>query len=316
MPERTPHLIFPGGDRMPAIGLGSCHPTRVDGAAVVRTALALGYRHLDCASFYGNEGEIGTAIRQSIAAGVVRRDQLWITSKLWNDCHAPQHVRPALERSLRNLQVDHLDLYLIHWPAAHRPGVTLPSGPQDLIPLEEIPLAATWGAMEALVEAGLVRRIGVSNVTAPKLAALLEHARLPPALNQVERHPYLQQRELLQFCRDRGVLVTAYAPLGSPAPGQGLASLLQDPAVTSIAAAHGVSAARVLLAWGLAWGTAVIPKSVHRERLADNLAAADLSLSAEEMGQLAALDRGERLFDGGFLQFPGGPYSASSLWEA
>ncbi len=316
MPERTPQLVLPGGARMPAIGLGSCHPTAADVTAVVRTALALGYRHIDCASLYGNQQEIGTAIRRSIAAGVLRRDQLWITSKLWNDCHDPRHVRPALERTLRDLQVDHLDLYLIHWPAVHRPGVTLPSGPQDLIPLEAMPLADTWGAMEALVEAGLVRQIGVSNLTAPKLAALLAHARLPPALNQVERHPYLQQWELLQFCRDRGVQVTAYAPLGSPAPGDGTDSLLQDPVLTSIAEAHGVSAARVLLAWGLACGTAVIPKSVHPERLADNLAAADLTLSAVDMEQLAALERGQRLFDGGFLQFPGGPYSARSLWEA
>ncbi len=307
-------LVFANGDRMPSLGLGTWKAGAGEVGAAVTTALELGYRHLDCASIYGNEAEIGASLAAAFATGRVQRDQLWITSKLWNDCHAPQEVRPALERSLANLGLASLDLYLIHWPVAHRHGLLMPQQASDQLSLDERPIAETWTAMEDLVRAGLVRHIGVSNFSPVKLAALLADADLAPEVNQVERHPYLQQPELLAFCQAHAIQLTAYAPLGSPAAGT-RSPLLSDPVISAIAAAHGASAAQVVLAWGIACGTAVIPKSVHPERLAANLAAADLVLSASELAQIAALDRGERFISGRFWALPGGPYTASNLWD-
>jgi len=283
-------------------------------AGAVTAALELGYRHFDCASIYGNEAEIGESLKQAFAAGRLQRDQLWITSKLWNDCHAPEDVRPALERTLADLGLATLDLYLIHWPVAHRHGVMMPQQASDQLSLEQRPIAATWRAMEALVRAGLVRHIGVSNFSQAKLATLLAGAELAPEVNQVERHPYLQQPELLAFCQANAIQLTAYAPLGSP-PAGASSPLLGDPVISAIAVAHGSSAAQVLLAWGIACGTAVIPKSVHPQRLAANLAAAQLSLSATELAEITALDRGERFIGGGFWDLPGGTYNLANLWD-
>ena len=208
-----------------ALGLGTWKSSPGEVGGAVRTALELGYRHIDCASIYGNEAEIGQALAGAFRDGVVQRDQLWITSKLWNDCHAPEDVRPALLRSLSDLQLEQLDLYLIHWPVVHRHGVVMPEQAADQIPLEQLPLSQTWGAMEALVEEGLVRQIGVSNCSAAKIAALLPQARHRPMVNQVERHPWLQQNALLQLCQREGIGLTAYSPLGSPS-GAGQAPLL------------------------------------------------------------------------------------------
>jgi alcohol dehydrogenase (NADP+) len=309
-----PELTLQGSSTMPALGLGTWKAAPGEVGQAVRTALELGYRHIDCASIYGNEAEIGAALADALAEGVVKREALWVTSKLWNDCHAREQVRPALERTLTALQLDHLDLYLIHWPVVHRHGVLLPSDANDQIPLEHLPLHTTWTAMEALVDGGLVRHIGVSNCSAAKLAALLSHCRIRPAMNQVERHPWLQQPDLLAFCQSHGIALTAYSPLGSSAAG-GPTPLLSDPVITSIAAAHGASPAQVLLAWGLACGTAVIPKSVHRDRLAANLAATRLQLTPAEIDRINGLDRHHRFVDGSFWELPGGPYSRPHLWD-
>jgi len=307
-------LGFANGDSMPSLGLGTWKAASGEVAGAVTAALELGYRHFDCASIYGNEAEIGESLKQAFAAGGLQRDQLWITSKLWNDCHAPEDVRPALERTLADLGLATLDLYLIHWPVAHRHGVMMPQQASDQLSLEQRPIAATWRAMEALVRAGLVRHIGVSNFSQAKLATLLAGAELAPEVNQVERHPYLQQGDLLAFCQSNAIQLTAYAPLGSPPAGPS-SPLLGDPVINAIAAVHGSSAAQVLLAWGIACGTAVIPKSVHPQRLAANLAAAQLSLSASELAQVAALDRGERFIGGGFWDLPGGTYNLANLWD-
>ena len=308
------HLVFANGDPMASLGLGTWKAGAGEVGGAVTAALQLGYRHLDCASIYGNEAEIGASLAKVLAAGDLQRDQLWITSKLWNDCHAPEDVRPALERSLADLGLAYLDLYLIHWPVAHRHGVMMPKKAPDQLSLEQRPIAATWRAMEELVRAGLVRHIGLSNFSQAKLAALLAGADLAPEVNQVERHPYLQQPELLAFCQAHAIQLTAYAPLGSPAAGT-TSPLLSDPVISAIAAAHNASSAQVLLAWGIACGTAVIPKSVHPQRLAANLAAAQLSLSASELAQIAALDRGERFIGGRFWELPGGTYTVANLWD-
>jgi alcohol dehydrogenase (NADP+) len=280
----------------------------------VRDALELGYRHIDCASIYGNEAEIGAALQQAFRAGVVNREAIWVTSKLWNDCHEPEQVRPALLLSLQSLGLEQLDLYLIHWPVAHRHGVLMAEQATDQIPLEQLPLHDTWAAMEALVDEGLVRQIGVSNCSAAKIAAFLPHARHRPMVNQVERHPWLQQNALLQYCQLEQIRLTAYSPLGSPS-GDGEAPLLEDPVITGIAAELKASSAQVLLAWGLATGTAVIPKSVRRDRLASNLAASQLELSSTDLERIAALDRHHRFVDGSFWELPDGPYRRATLWD-
>jgi len=315
-PPRFPMqlLRFRNGDTMPALGLGTWQapPGEVGGA--VRAALELGYRHIDCAAIYGNEAEVGAALGQAFADGLVRREELWITSKLWNDAHAPADVAPALRRTLADLGLTYLDLYLIHWPVASPPGVGMPSSGADLFDLAERPLASTWAALEEQQQAGLCRHIGVSNFSRAKLEALVATAKVAPEMNQVERHPLLQQAELLACCRRHEVLVTGYSPLGACGP-DGRAQLLEEPALVALAQERGISVAQLLLAWGLACGTSVIPKSVRRERLAHNLAAADLTLDAPTMDQIAALDRGHRFVDGSFWFVPGSPYTLANLWD-
>ena len=307
-------LALANGDVVPALGLGTWRAEPSAVAQAVRQALELGYRHIDAAAIYGNEAEIGAALEEAFADGVVRREDLWITSKLWSDCHAPEDVRPALERTLADLRLSHLDLYLMHWPVVLRAGVTFPEKGEDLVALEQLPLAPTWAAMEDLQRAGLCRHIGVSNFSQAKLQGLLDGARMAPAMNQVERHPYLQQPQLLAYCRSQGITLTAYSPLGAgrtdrPSP------VLADPLITSLAAELGASPAQVLLAWGLACGTVVNPKALRPEHLAANLAAQDLELSPEAMARLAALDRRERFVDGSFWFMPGSPYTEANLWD-
>jgi len=313
MPRPMPALPFANGDAMPALGLGTWRLPPELTAATVRTALELGYRHLDAAAIYGNEPQIGEALRQAFADGLVEREQLWITGKLWNDCHEPHEVRPALERSLAQLGLEQLDLYLMHWPVAQRRGVAMATTPADLLSLEQVPLASTWAAMEELVAAGLTRHIGVSNFSLAKLIDLATTAAIQPAMLQVERHPLLQQNDLLAYCQGAGIHLTAYAPLGASGE-QRPPLLLHHPEVVAIAAERQLSPAQVLLAWGIGCGTAVIPKSVHPERLAENLAAAALHLDGEAMARLAALDEGRRLIEGRFVCLEGGPYTLESLW--
>jgi alcohol dehydrogenase (NADP+) len=307
-------LPFANGDATPALGLGTWRLPPELTAATVRTALELGYRHLDAAAIYGNEPQIGEALRQAFADGLVRREELWITGKLWNDCHEPHEVRPALERSLADLGLEHLDLYLMHWPLAQRRGVAMASSPEEQLSLEQVPLAATWAAMEELVDQGLTRHIGVSNFSGAKLKALAAGARIRPEVLQIERHPLLQQNALLAWCRENGVVVTGYGPLGSSGANRP-PLVLQHPQVVALAGQRGLTPAQLLLAWGIGCGTAVIPKSMQPARLAENLAAAGETLHRELMARLTALDEGRRLIDGSFWCLEGGSYTLESLWD-
>lgn len=304
----------------PALGLGTwkAAPGAVQDA--VKDALAIGYRHIDCAPIYQNEPEVGGAIAEVIATGRVSRGDLWITSKLWNDAHAPDRVRAALKKTLADLRVDYLDLYLIHWPVAFKPGVLFPRSGADYVPLEDMPIIDTWRAMEECVAEGLTRHIGVCNFSVAKLDALCRQATIPPAMNQIELHPYLQQEPMLAFCRDKGILVTAYSPLGSGDRPAALKkkdepTLLDHPVIQRVAAKHRATPAQVLLAWGLGRRTVVIPKSVHPERLLQNLAAVNLVLDAEDMADITALDLGYRFVDGSFFTGGGSPYSLAQLWD-
>jgi alcohol dehydrogenase (NADP+) len=311
---------FANGDRMPLLGLGTWKAAPGEVGAAVREAIRLGYRHIDCASVYANEPEVGAAIGAAIEAGEVRREELWITSKLWCNAHGRTNVEPALRRSLADLQLEWLDLYLVHWPVPIRPGVAFPASGDDLLPPAAVPLADTWTGMEAVLELGLTRHIGVSNFSSHKLNELLAHCRRRPEVNQVERHPLLQQPQLLADCAAAGVHITAYSPLGSgdrPAALKGSDEpvLLENPVIGAIAAEHGCSPAQVLITWQLQGGLSTIPKSVSPERLRQNLAAADLQLTPAELERIAGLDQHRRLVDGSFWLLEGGPWTLQRLWD-
>lgn len=307
------------GTKMPALGLGTWKSEPEAVYRAVRSALDVGYRHIDCAAIYQNEEEVGRALSDAFQDGDLKREDVWITSKLWNDAHAPEQVRPALETSLRKLHVEYLDLYLIHWPVALKPGTMLPRGPQDFIPLSEIPLEATWEAMSGVSERGLARQVGVSNFSERMIVRVRDATGVTPAVNQIELHPYLQQNARVAACKELGVAITAYSPLGSPDSAAMMGRkdevlLTQHPAIVGIAEAHGAKPAQVLIAWALARGTSVIPKSVNPARIAENWASRELALTSEDMRAIAELDEHERMVDGRFW-FMGETYSAATLWD-
>lgn len=299
---------------MPALGLGTWQAPRGEVGQAVREAIRCGYRHIDCAAIYGNEMEIGEALHATFEAGEVRREELWITSKLWNTRHGHANVRPALEKTLADLQLGYLDLYLIHWPVVQDGSTQPPS----FVPLEQQPIADTWLGMEDCLEAGLTRHIGVSNFSIKKLAKLLETTRHHPEMNQVEMHPLLAQNELVAFCGAEKIHVTAYTPLGRPAAADRPANapeLLNNPVVTAIAEQRNCTPAQVVLAWAMERGTSPIPKSVTPKRIQENLASQNVALTTADMTALNGLDRHFRYVDGTFWVVPGGPYTLENLWD-
>jgi alcohol dehydrogenase (NADP+) len=304
---------------MPALGLGTWKSEPDEVYTAVRAAIEVGYRHIDCAAIYQNEEEIGRALTDAFQAGDAKREDMWITSKLWNDSHTPEHVRPALETSLKKLQLDYLDLYLIHWPVALRHGIELPRGPEDFLPLSEVPLESTWEAMLNVSEQGLARQVGVSNFSKRMIEQVSVATGHTPAVNQVELHPYLQQDALIAACKALGVAVTAYSPLGSPDSAAMMGRhddvlLTQHPTIVEIADAHQATPGQVLIAWAIARGTSVIPKSVNPGRIAENWGARELALTLADMTAIAALDRHQRMVDGSFW-FVGETYSPQTLWD-
>lgn len=309
-------LIFQNNDAMPALGLGTWQAPKGEVGEAVREAIRCGYRHIDCAAIYGNEKEIGEALQAAFEAGDVRREELWITSKLWNNRHGQQNVRPAIENTLADLQLDYLDLYLIHWPVPMK--YLVPHVPNQFLTLAEQPIAGTWLGMEEVLDAGLTRHIGVSNFSIKKLRKLLETARHRPEMNQVEMHPLLAQNELVAFCEAEKIHLTAYTPLGRPASADRPANapeLLESPVVTGIAEQHQCSPAQVVLAWAMERGISPIPKSTNARRLAENLASQNVALTADDMAALNGLDRHYRYVDGTLWVVPGGPYTLENLWD-
>lgn len=312
-------LKFKNNDEMPALGLGTWKSNPGEVKNAVKMAIKAGYRHIDCAFIYGNEAEIGQALSECFSEGLVTREELWITSKLWNDAHAKADVIPALKTSLSNLQLDYLDLYLIHWPIALKKGTFRPQSSDDQVSLEDCPISETWGAMEEANRQGLAKHIGVSNFGKKSLEKLLPAATIKPEMNQVEIHPYMQQEDLIAFCKTKDIHITAYAPLGSMDRPEGLKAsdepvLLEDPVIVELAKAKNASPAQVLISWALHRSTAVIPKSANPERIKQNLDSAQLSLTQSEMNAISALEKNRRYVNGDFWVMEGGPYTLENIW--
>lgn len=302
-----------GNAAMPAVGLGIWKIDREDTARSVLDAIELGYRHIDSAADYGNEEEAGEGIRAAIAAGHCTRDDLWVTSKLWNTFHRREHVRPACERTLRDLGLDYLDLYLVHFPISLRyvpfderypPEWTTEVDGVSGMHVDPVPLAETWAAMEELVEAGLVKQIGVCNYSSGLLIDLMAYSKIKPVMLQVESHPFLTQEKLMRMARDFDLAVTAFSPLGALS----YVSLeMASDADTVLTAAPVVAAAKrvdrtpaqVVLRWGVQRGNAIIPKTTRRERLAENIALFDFELTGDEMDAITALNQNRRFNDPG-----------------
>lgn len=309
MPES---IELASGDHLPSVGLGVWKIDPSEVGAVVSTAIEFGYRHLDCACDYGNEEGVGDGIRDALESGYCKREDLWVTSKLWNTYHAPEHVRPALQKSLDDLGLDYLDLYLIHFPISlmyipieqrYPPGwVFNPDAETPKMEFAEVPIQQTWQAMEELVDDGLVKNIGICNFTTGLISDLLSYARVRPSVLQVELHPYLAQEKLLRYCQQQEIAVTGFSPLGalSYVP-LGMAekndSVLDEEIVTEIAERHDKTPAQVVLRWGVQRGTSIVAKTSSKERLQENLDLFGFELRAEEMQAISALDQHKRFND-------------------
>lgn len=299
---------------MPAIGLGTWKSEKGKVGNAIEIALHNGYRHVDCAATYGNEKEVGEAFHKVFSEGKVKREDVWITSKLWNDSHKKEDVIPALKQSLDDLQLDYLDLYLIHWPVAFKPGVGFPKNDEEYLSLEEAPIIETWNEMLKAKEQGLVKHVGVSNFSEKKLNNLMAETTDTPEMNQVELHPFLQQPQLLDFCQTNDIRLTAFSPLGSGDRAQQLKaenepSLLENETIQKIAEKHDASPAQILIKWHLERGTAVIPKSTSKDHLISNLKSSEINLDEEDMKEITGLDRNFRYVTGEFFVTPGNPYS-------
>jgi len=323
-PASIPQRTLDTGAKMPAVGLGtfgSDHVTPAQVAEAVKGAAAIGYRHFDCASVYSNEPEVGAAL-EAVRAGGVKREDLWITSKLWNDKHAEDDVIASCKKSLEDLRLAYLDLYLVHWPFPnfHPPGCDVTSRSAEAKPYIHESYMKTWRKMEELVDMGLVRHIGTSNMTIPKLKLVLGDARIKPAVNEMELHPHFQQPELFRFVVENGIEPVGYCPIGSPGrPERDRTSddtaPTEDPVILKIAQRHGVHPAIVCIKWAVQRGQTPIPFSVNPRNYTANLqAAASDPLSDEEMHEIAALDRNCRLIKGQVFLWKDGQ-TWEDLWD-
>jgi len=307
-PAIVPKKKIYTGAEIPAIGLGTFGSNKYSPdqiAEAVKGAAAYGYRHFDCASVYGNEDVIGRAFTDIMKSGI-KREELWITSKLWNDMHAPENVVKSCKKTLSDLQLKYLDLYLVHWPFPnfHAPGCDVASRSADAKPYIHENYMLTWRAMEKLVNEGLVRHIGTSNMTIPKMDLLLEDAIIKPVVNELEIHPHFQQPELFKYLVERDIQPIGFSPLGSPSrPERDKTSDdtvdMEDPVIVAAANKRGVHPSAICLKWAVQRGQITIPFSVKEYQYKSNMDAIITDpLSDEEMMAISKIDKNCRLIKG------------------
>jgi len=307
-PQQVPYKTLSTGTKIPGIGLGTFGSDRYSGediAAAVQDAISLGYRHIDCAAAYGNEHLIGPALQAAMAGGVAR-EELWITSKLWNTMHAESDVLLACAQTLKDLKLEYLDLYLVHWPFPnhHAPGASGHARDPHAVPYIHESYMKTWRQMERLVEIGLVKHIGTSNMTIPKLELLLRDASIKPVCNEMELHPHFQQPKFFQYLIKHDMVPIGYSPIGSPErPARDRTdadtSPIDDPIIVTIAKCLNVHPAVVCVKWAVQRGQIPIPFSVrHSEYLSNLQAVVQDPLTDDEMQAIAATDKNCRLIKG------------------
>jgi len=324
-PENVPHKTLSNGAKIPVIGLGTFGSDNYSNeqiAQAVKYAIQIGYRHIDCASVYGNEKEIGEVLDELIGNGEVKREELWITSKVWNNMHGEGDVIKSCRQSLADLQLDYLDLYLVHWPFPnyHAPGCDGDTRNPDSKPYIHENYMVAWRQMEQLVEMGLVRNIGTSNVTISKMELILRDAKIKPVLNEMEIHPHFQQPELFQYMIDNQVQPIGYSPIGSPKRPERDRSPedtvdIEDPVIVNAAARLNVHPALVCIKWAVQRGQVTIPFSVKPEKVFSNLEAVTKDpLTAEEMEAISKIDRNNRLIKGQVFLWEGAK-GWEDLWD-
>lgn len=324
-PAMVPQRILYTGAKMPAMGIGTFGSDRVDSdtvSAAVEGAIRAGYRSIDGAACYGNEKEIGKVYKKLFEEGVVKREELFITSKVWNDMHGEGDILLACAKTLKDLQLDYLDMYYVHWPFPnyHAPGCTVEARNPDSVPFVVERFMKTWKQMERLVDMGLVKHIGFSNMTIPKMEAVLPLCRIKPAAIEMELHPCFQQQELMEYCLERGMAVVGYCPLGSPQrPERDILpediADMEEPELKKIAEAHGVHPALICLKWAYQRGTTPIPFSVKEKNYVANLKSImEDPLTDEEMEIIKGLEKGNRLVKGQVFLWEGAK-GWEDLWD-
>lgn len=324
-PENVPFKTLSNGAKIPVIGLGTFGSDNYSNdqiAQAVKFAIELGYRHIDCASVYGNEKEIGEVLSELIGNGTVKREELWITSKVWNDMHGEGDVIKSCRQSLADLQLEYLDLYLVHWPFPnyHAPGCDGDARNPNSKPYIHEEYMVAWRQMEQLVEMGLVKSIGTSNMTIPKMELLLKDARIKPVVNELELHPHFQQPELFDYLIDNNIQPIGYSPIGSPKrPERDRTATdtvdIEDPVIVAVAERLGLHPAVVCLKWGIQRGEVVIPFSVTPSKITSNIEGAlSNPLTSEEMEAISKIDKQCRLIKGQVFLWEGAN-GWENLWD-